>query len=294
MLITDLEPNIQISNNNHRGGLDLGIRLNSGPKYQVSEKWTVAGRDIRFLCLAPHAFLELDEGIHYVKVMTGRLALPDRGCFAEPFLIRNTLVSGREIVAGSEGASFALLTEHEKTPGNLNDMDQLRFDGAKSEALKWYSFEEKFGRFTGFFDGKDCHMMDGLHLIEESGVEFTYVNFWTCGQGVNLSAHNHAGDPSDMMPAFAEVHWVINAGTGLGGMFRANDEGVMGRVEPLSRGDEHGPYFEFDKTSRKPELRENGAVKYGWHGWQGGENNSKDQQYDLVAAFEIHPDYALV
>ena len=38
MLITDLEPNIQISNNNHRGGLDLGIQLNSGPKYQVSTR----------------------------------------------------------------------------------------------------------------------------------------------------------------------------------------------------------------------------------------------------------------
>ena len=39
-------------------------------------------------------------------------------------------------------------------------------------------------------------------------------------------------------------------------------------------------------------LRENGAVMYGWHGWQGGTDGLPDHAYDFVAAFEINPNFA--
>ena len=39
-------------------------------------------------------------------------------------------------------------------------------------------------------------------------------------------------------------------------------------------------------------LRENGAVMYGWHGWEAGVDLLPDQAYDFVFAFEINPDFA--
>ena len=173
-------------------------------------------------------------------------------------------------------------------------MSQLNFLGPNSQALKWESFEEKYGGYTDFFNGKDCHMMDGFHLLNGAGREIVYVNFWSCGQGVNLSTHNHAGTPTEEMPAFAEVHWVINSGTGRGGMFQATENGEILQLDTMSRGDEHGPYFELDERKNKPLLRSNGAVKYGWHGWQGGFNSDSTKSYDFVAAFEINPDFALI
>ena len=74
-------------------------------------------------------------------------------------------------------------------------------------------------------------------------------------------------------------------------MFETAEPGASERVRHrLMAGDEHGPYFEIDLAG-KPIRRENGAVKYPWHGWQGGTNDSDMQAYDYVAAFEINPEY---
>ena len=62
----------------------------------------------------------------------------------------------------------------------------------------------------------------------------------------------------------------------------------------MVRGEEHGPYFEIDPATKRPALHDNGAVKYGWHGWQGGTDDRQGQAYDFIAAFEINPDYAVI
>ena len=89
-------------------------------------------------------------------------------------------------------------------------IEQIQFNGPAANYLAWQSFADKFGTFTDWFDGQDCYMADGIHILNQSGAEIVYVNFWACGKGVDLSTHNHANDPSPLAPAFAEVHWVID------------------------------------------------------------------------------------
>ncbi|MGV0035698.1 MAG: hypothetical protein ACNYPE_12340 [Candidatus Azotimanducaceae bacterium WSBS_2022_MAG_OTU7] len=62
-------------------------------------------------------------------------------------------------------------------------------------------------------------MASGFHLLDSEESEITYVNFWTCGKNGDVSTHNHAQDPSPVAPAFAEVHLVLNNGTGTAGMY---------------------------------------------------------------------------
>ncbi|MBC09251.1 MAG: hypothetical protein CMQ39_03655 [Gammaproteobacteria bacterium] len=286
--------NVLSTFNKKRGGLDLIFDPDSGKDTQISESWEFSGMKLYFVLMGSGTSFTLSESKTYLKVITGKLETPALGCFAEPFEIRNTNVKEKKISAGPKGALFAVLLENDEALDNLTEMNQLNFLGPNSQALKWKSFEEKFGSYTDFFDGKDCHMMDGFHLLNRAGKEIVYVNFWSCGQGVNLSTHNHAGTPSEEMPAFAEVHWVINSGTGRGGMFQATETGEILQLDTMSKGDEHGPYFELDEKKNKPLLRSNGAVKYGWHGWQGGYNSDLTKSYDFVAAFEINPDFALI
>ena len=181
----------------------------------------------------------LGEGKTYLKVITGKLETPKLGCFAEPFEIRNTHVKEKTISAGRQGALLAVLLESDEAPDNLTEMNQLKFLGPNSQALEWRSFEEKFGSYTDFFNGKDCHMMDGFHLLNGAGSEIVYVNFGAVVKTSQLP--HHAGTPTEEMPAFAEVHWVINSGTGRGGMFQATENGEILQLDTMSRGDEHGP-----------------------------------------------------
>ena len=286
--------NVLSTPNKKRGGLDLVFDLDSGEELQISESWEFSGMKLYFVHMGSGTSSTLREGKSYLKVITGKLETPTLGCFAKPFEIRNTHIKEKTISAGPGGALLAVLLESDESPNNFTEMSQLNFLGPNSQALKWESFEEKYGSYTDFFNGKDCHMMDGFHLLNGAGREIVYVNFWSCGQGVNLSTHNHAGTPTEEMPAFAEVHWVINSGTGRGGMFQATENGEILQLDTMSRGDEHGPYFELDERKNKPLLRSNGAVKYGWHGWQGGYNSASTKSYDFVAAFEINPDFAVI
>jgi hypothetical protein len=290
MHLSGIAANVTMSTTNPRGGIDL--KFGGMNEVQLSETWSVAGWDIRFLALGPGVAVTLEAGNNYVKVVTGRLANIDRGCFARPFTSRSTRLSVTELVAGFEGALVALMVETAAVPENLNDMKQLIFKGPHAECLNWQRFDEKFGGFIDYFDGLDCHMANGLHLLNEGGAEICYVNFWTCGQGVDLSTHNHGQAASQMAPAFAEVHWVFNNGSGLGGMYETAEPGDPDRVRhPMARGEEHGPYFDADESGKLPRLSANGAVEYPWHGWQGGlvEGAASEQVYDFVAAFEINP-----
>ncbi len=225
--------------------------------------------------------------------MLGSLSVPDRTCFATPFEVRSTIVTSTNLIAGEEGALFALLTESEEVPQKLRSMSDIQFEGPGSDHLVWQTFEEKFSNFIDIFNGLDCHMMSGIHLLDGSGEEIVYVNFWTCGKGVDLSTHNHGQDPAALSPAFAEVHWVIDAGTATSGMYQTEAPGHPDRVRHhMARGDEHGPFFKF--ADGRPVLRANGAVTYGWHGWQGGDDDDPRQAYDFVAAFEINPKFAIL
>jgi hypothetical protein len=174
-------------------------------------------------------------------------------------------------------------------------MSQLAYSGPLANELSWITFEERYHDVIPFFDGLDCYLSPGFHLLDADGEEITYMFVWTAGKGVDLSTHNHGHDPAPTRPAFAEVHWVLQNGTGNGGMYETSKPGADDRVRtPLQQGDEHGPFFMWDKKTGRPTLRENGAVEYPWHGWQGGTDAEPGQSYDVVAAFEITAPYAIV
>ncbi|MFK7914630.1 MAG: hypothetical protein AB8B93_12010 [Pseudomonadales bacterium] len=280
------------------GGIALQFDLHSDVPHK-SPSWQFAGRELCFYFLPPKAPLSIGSQIQFAKVIIGRLEQPALGCFAAPFAVRSTRLDTEVLRAGAEGALFALLTEQDEVGATLSDMGQAQFTGPLADKLVWRTFEERFSAFMDDFNGLDCHMMDGMHLLDGNGDKIVYVNIWSCGKGVDLTTHNHGRAPSEAAPAFAEVHWVLEAATPLSGMYRTAEPGHAERSRtPMGRGDEHGPYFEVDADTRLPRLRDNGAVTYGWHGWQGGQAESAEsgsqQAYDLVAAFEIEPRYALV
>ena len=174
-------------------------------------------------------------------------------------------------------------------------MDQLRLGGPLADCLRWQTFEERYSKLTPFFNGADAHLVPGFHLLDDDGAEIAYVFFWTAGKAVDLSTHNHGNTPSEQAPAFAEVHQVLNNGTGQGGMYQTPEPGAAERTRlPMQRGDEHGPFFLFDKTTGRPKLRDNGAVEYPWHGWAAGDDAAPGQSYDLVCAYEITAPYCFV
>ena len=285
------QSNIRLNTDNPRGGINLHFNLGAGATVQQSPSWTAAGRGVRFVRLPPGAAFKLPDGEHFAKVVLGELTNIDRTCLAAPFEVRATHVATDELVAGRDGALFALATLAEDAPRDLSDMAALRFAGERSECLQWQRFDEKFAGVIDFFDGKDCHMANGFHLLDERGIEVAYVNPWTCGKGVDLSTHNHGHAPSAQGPAFAEVHWVLAAATPASGMYVTSKPGAPDRVRhPMGLGDEHGPFYDRDATGR-PMFRENGAVQYPWHGWRGGDDDTPGQRYDFVLAFEINPDY---
>jgi hypothetical protein len=291
-----LSTNVLSQPNAERGGLTIaiGARHMTGPV--VSEAWTVAGWRIQFVRLDPNQLLAIDPGeVTYIKVVTGELSNLQRGAFAGPRQIRSTRVDQSRIEAGDEGALFAVFTESPQALDEIQAMEDLVFEGPHPDIFTWQSFHVLFGRFTNFFEGAEAYMVPGFHLVDEDGTEIVYVHFWTAGKGVDLSTHNHGNNPSPQAPAFAEVHWVFCNGTGSGGMYQcdAPDSTVRKRY-PMQRGEEHGPFFAVDDSTRMPRLKPNGAVDYPWHGWQAGTDDAGGQAYDFVAAFEINPSQAQI
>jgi hypothetical protein len=171
---------------------------------------------------------------------------------------------------------------------------QLVVAGPLAEALTWQTFEDRYRAFTPFFNGADCHLVPGFHLLDGDGAEIAYVFFWTAGKGVDLSTHNHGNTPNPVAPAFAEVHQVIYNGTGKGGMYTTPEPGAAERTRLLLQpGEEHGPFF-VTGANGKAKLKDNGAVEYPWHGWQAGDDGKPGQAYDLVCAYEITAPYSFV
>ncbi len=278
---------------NPRGGIDLCFDLSAQETIQLSEAWTIAGWKIRFVFLPPHQTLELESEKHYLKVIVGKLANLGRDCFSEDYTVRTTRLEKTRVLSGPGGLLCALLTETSDLPSNIHDMSECVFSGPMAQHLVWKSFKERFGAFSNYFDELDNHMANGFHLLDLDGSEITYVNFWTCGKNGDVSTHNHAQDPSPAGPAFAEVHLVLNNGTGTAGMYETEGPDADARnVHVMNRGDEHGPFFEH--KGGKPVLLDNGAVKYPWHGWQSGNDDKDVQSFDLVAAFEINPEYVFI
>ncbi len=296
--VKDLTPNAKVTRNTERGNLDIHFAdaaTLSAPI--VSDEWTFGGRKIGFAQLPPNGSLSLDQGAGkiFVKVVTGALASPKRLPFCAPQAIQNTQVTGGSITAGADGALLAILTETDAAPATISDMEQLGFSGPQAEVLKWQTFEQLYGAFMDYFNGMDCYIGPGFHLVDASGTEITYINIWTAGKGVDMSTHNHAQDPSPQFPAFAETHWTIANGTGQGGMYLTPEPGAAERTRfPVQAGEEHGPFFNFDAASGDPTLLANGAVSYPWHGWEAGTDDKPGKAYDVIAAFETAPQFVRV
>ena len=302
VMLEALEANVEVALNTERGGLDLVVgsatpSAGGPPQLRVSPVWSVAGWRLQFLRIPGGASVSLDPsaGKTYVKVVEGSLEVPAQAVFPAPGAFASTRLAEPVIRASDAGALVCLFTETPQVRANVGSMDELRFQGPRAEALRWQSFEERFGSFTDWFDGQDAHMVYGFHLLDDDGSEICYLHFWTAGKGVNLSTHNHGNAPSPRAPAFAEVHWVLNNGTGKGGMYRCSSPDAQEREHwPMARGEEHGPFFEFDAATGRPRHRDNGAVAYPWHGWQAGTDDAPGQAYDFVAAFEINPDHVRI
>lgn len=293
--LSDIIPNAPCEPSVEREGVN--ITLASGREVTASDVWSMGGWTLQFARLGAKQTLGLnqDQGRVYIKVVTGELVNIHRGPFAGPRQIRNTLVDADHVVAGDQDAVIAVFTETQQVGANVQSMDELAVQGPHSGAFRWLSFEAKFGSFTDIFNGDDAYMSGGFHLLDDDGTEITYVNLWTAGKGVNLSTHNHGNEPSPVSPAFAEVHWVFNNGTGNGGMYGADAPDAPHSDDyPMQRGDEHGAFFITDPATGKPKHRDNGAVEYPWHGWEAGSNDQPGQAYDVVAAFETNPDYVVI
>jgi hypothetical protein len=293
--LTTVTPSAPLAPSSDREGVNITLgALAAGKSVAVSDVWSVAGWTIQFVRLGSEQTLGLDQsqGRIYIKVVTGELTNLQRSAFAAPRVVRSTLVETDEVTAGADGALVTVFIETGEAPANIVSMDQLAITGHLDEAFTWKSFDERFGQFTDIFKDADAHMSSGFHLLDSDGTEISYVNLWTAGKGVDLSTHNHAGDPSPTGPAFAEVHWVFNNGTSSGGMYGAEQPGAAKDPRyPMQRGQEHGTFFVIDPVTRSPKLRENGAVEYPWHGWQAGTDDKSGQAFDFVAAFETNPDY---
>ena len=293
--LSQTKPNALATASQEREGVDIVLSKNID--MSISQQWNMGGWQIQFIRMGANNTLLLDQshGRIFIKVVTGELTNINLRAFADEKTVRSTLVTSEKIISGVDGCVFAIFIETNDVGANVHTMDEVKIIGPLAESFEWKTFEQKFGAFTDIFDGDDAYMSGGFHLLDDDGTEITYVNLWTAGKGVNLSTHNHGGDPSPIAPAFAEVHWVFNNGTGFGRMYECSEPGSEKLKEyPVQRGEEHGTFFVVDGAG-KPQLRENGAVEYPWHGWEAGTDlETATQAYDVVAAFETNPDYVLI
>ncbi len=173
-------------------------------------------------------------------------------------------------------------------------MNHLIMSGPYDDIIQWDRFDQShIGKNIPYFRGLDAHILPGLHLLDDAGDEIVYVHFWTAGKGVDMSAHDHSNTPSPTARVFTETHFVLNNGTGNGGMYACSGDDIHDRsLRTMQRGEDHGPYWAVDSETGMPLLRENGSIDYGFHGWQAGNDEDEGQAYDLVAAFELNPDYS--
>jgi Aldos-2-ulose dehydratase/isomerase (AUDH) Cupin domain len=293
--LKNLQPNVAPTKHPKRFGVSLTMGI--GTQTLISPEWCMGPWRLQFVTLPSGEMLALDptRGALHVKVILGALETPKRRAYPVVGSVVTTRMATNLITAGADGALVAIFTAGADVEQPLASMSQLQITGPLAEHLEWQSFEQRFGSFTPFFNGADAHLVSGFHLLDTDGAEIAYVYFWTAGKGVDLSTHNHGNTPSEVSPAFAEVHQVLNNGTGKGGMYRTAEPGAPTRTRlPMQRGDEHGPFFMIEVSTGLARLRENGAVEYPWHGWEAGNDDLPGQRYDLVAAYEITAPYSKV
>jgi hypothetical protein len=273
----------------------LDIVFTGAAPVEVSERWSVGGWEIEFVSLEARHATSVDQtrGTVHLKVVAGELVDPALGPFPEVGTVRSTVVDAATVRAGDTGAVFAVLTQTSQVGPGLHDMSALGFTGPYADAFVWQTFHERFGG-AEVFAGVDAHIVPGFHLRRGDGTEIAYVHFWTMGKGGDASTHNHDNEPSSHRPAFAEIHWVFNNGTGAGGMYACDEPGGSRTTQVMQRGEEHGPMWRIDPDTGFPLHRPNGSVDYGWHGWRGGIDDNPRQSFDFVAAFEINPELAAV
>lgn len=288
-------PTIAATKHPTRFGVSLAMGAAAGTA--LSPVWTMAGWTLQFVRLAAGETLAIDpsQGDVFVKVVHGALADPARKVYPEVGALLPTQIDGDSVTAGPESALLAIYIRTPAAPAELTDVAELEIEGPLAEALEWQTFEDRYTHVTPYFDGLDAYLVPGFHLLDDDGAEIAYVFFWTAGKGVDLSTHNHGHKPSDAAPAFAEVHQVLYNGTGKGGMYTTAEPGAPERDRlPMQTGEEHGPFFVIDPDTGMAKQRENGAVEYPWHGWQGGDDDEPGQRYDLVCAYEITVPYSQV
>jgi len=295
--LNTVRPNVTPVKHPARPGISLGMGALNGT--HISPVWRMGCWRLQFVKLAGGETLKLDaHGDHHVKVILGALDDPGRRAYPAVGSVVTTRVSTHSVTAGSAGTLISIFTASAEVDEPLFSMEQLRITGPLAEHLGWQSFEQRFSGFTPFFNGADAHLVAGFHLLDTldtDGAEIAYVYFWTAGKGVDLSTHDHGHTPSANSPAFAEVHQVLNNGTGSGGMYQTAEPGAAQRTRlPMQRGEEHGPFFVIDGKTGLARLRANGAVEYPWHGWEAGNDSQPGQRYDLVTAYEITAPYSKV
>ncbi len=291
--LNELPHNARVESNSDRGGLNVHIP----PSHLVvSPVWHLGDFRVQFAGVPAGESLHVDtsSGRVFLKVICGRTDGGGHAAFPAVDTVATTELRDPTVTAVDDTV-LCIVTETESAPAQITHMDALRMQGPFAEQLGWQTFADKFAGVTDLFDGLEAHMVPGFHLLDDDGDEIAYVHFWTTGKGVDVSTHNHGQDPSDLAPAFAEVHLVLRNGTGGGGMYQCDAPGADQRQRTvIQAGEEHGPFFYYDPDTGVPRRRPNGAVEYPWHGWQGGTDDRPDQAYDLVAAFEISPEYARV
>jgi len=281
-------------------GLDLTIgSLPTGSVFAASDIWRMGGWDLMFVNLGADQHLPVSQadGAVYVKVILGSLANSGQERFAPRKQARDTRITEDELVASAEGCLLAVLTETEGVASNIHTMDELKVSGPFAEALTWLQFDKSYiGKQLPYFEGLDTYLLPGFHLLDEQGDEIIYVHFWTAGKGVDMSPHNHSPAPTADAPAFTETHWVLNNGTGKGAMYDCNDsrDPADRTYITMQRGQDHGPFWTVESDSGMPKLRANGAIEFGFHGWQAGTDDDPQQAYDLVAAFELGLAYSKI
>ncbi|MFA4992045.1 MAG: mannose-6-phosphate isomerase, class I, partial [Candidatus Omnitrophota bacterium] len=275
-----------------RGGVE--IRFDSPDKLAVirSPVWQMAGFTMQFAQLAPGASLRLnqDAGTNYVKVLRGDLSNINRGPFAAPKTVRNTLVTRDYIDAGKDGAMVFVMVKTAGTPVSVNSMraGSMEMQGVMQDNLPWRRVDElDWGRDV--FSGSPFYNMRAFRVVDSSGKEVCYVQFWAAGEGVDCGMHKHEIAPTTAAPTYCEVHLGLFNGTGNGGMVDENGDSYI-----IGRGDEHGPFWKIDAATGKPVFRDSTAVWYEDHKWQAGGDKVAAKNFDIWAAFEMNPDFAVI
>lgn len=286
-------PNASVEPHSDRGGIRVQFAAQAP---SMSPVWDLGGFELQFVQLRSGDSLQVEpESLPvYLKVITGEIDCAPYQPFPPAGAVASTRLDA-DTVGAVQDSVLCLVRETERAASVIHTMEQVSLRGPLEEHLGWQTFAEKFAGVTDIFDGLEAHMVPGFHLIDDAGVEIAYVHFWTTGKGVDVSTHNHGHTPSEHAPAFAEVHLVLRNGTGGGAMYQCEAPGAPERARtPIQAGEEHGPFFAVDPKTGSPKLRPNGAVEYPWHGWQGGDEPDPKQRYDLVAAFEINPNYVRI